>query len=30
MLMAKRAMAESLRPQDIDLEDSAVFVWEIL
>ena len=30
MLMAKRSMAESLRPQDMDLEDSAVFVWEIL
>lgn len=27
---AKRSMANNLRPQDIDLQDSAVFVWEIL
>ena len=30
MLMAKRSMAENLRPRDLDLEDSAVFTWEIL
>ena len=29
MLTAKRAMAENLRPQDLRLEDSAVFTWEI-
>ena len=27
---AKRSMANNLRPQDIDLQDSAVFVWEII
>lgn len=27
---AKRSMAANFRPQDIDLQDSAVFVWELL
>ena len=27
---AKRSFGAALRPQDIDLSDSAVFVWEIL
>ena len=28
-MMAKRSMAVNLRPQDIDLQDSAVFVWAL-
>ena len=28
--MAKRSLGASLRPQDVDLQDTAVFVWEIL
>lgn len=27
---AKRSFAASLRPQDIDLQDTAVFVWELI
>lgn len=30
MRNAKRSFAAALRPQDIDLSDTAVFVWEIL
>lgn len=30
MLKAKRSFGAALRPQDIDLQDTAVFVWEIL
>ena len=29
-MKAKRSFGAALRPQDIDLRDSAVFVWEIL
>ena len=30
MLMAKRSMGSALRPRDVELQDTAVFVWEIL
>ena len=30
MLKAKRSMAAALRPQDVELQDAAVFVWELL
>jgi hypothetical protein len=29
-MKAKRSVAANFRPEDIDLQDSAVFVWEIL
>ena len=29
-MAAKRCMAANFRPRDVDLQDSAVFVWEIL
>ena len=29
-LKAKRSLSAAFRPQDIELQDTAVFVWELL